>query len=1497
MVKRNPNLLSFEPSHLPDTRGYQQELLEQSLKRNIIIALDTGAGKTHVAVLRIKSEVERQSSKACLVAWFVAPTVALCAQQHGVIQRNLSVPVAFVSGSLEPDQWKDQGLWERVITTHRVMVTTPQVLLDASRHGYVIMSRDISLLVFDEAHHAVDKHPYNLIMKEFYFDCETKPAVLGLTASPIFGGNVVKAFGTIEKNLDAAIYSPRLHQDELAKFVHKPKFNHVLYGLPDEDDISTNLATLEFIVSNLDIREDPWVVMMRKKLEHTSQDAAEYRRIDQQLSKVIYKKSTFTHRGLNDFVRTGKDLQRDMGSWAADWFIEIVLKQYEEMMREGSNILASWKRSEKSYLSTTLRRVTVCNVSRLPDDILEGVTPKVHALVDVLLNEKANAEQDDDVFSGIVFVQRRDAVFTLAEILSSHPKVQDNFRIGCLIGMSESSFRHSFLDITRSLAKQSQEETLMDFRIGEKNLLIATSVAEEGLDIQACGCVIRWDLPANMASWVQSRGRARRHRSSFTLMFPVWEDYETIIAKWKKQEADMVAQYDDMARISGNMINEDENYVEDDDLTFVEPSTGAKLTLHSAIPHLGHFCAMIPFSTHTDNRPLYDIDPPEMPLGWHSLENRETIAQPTLPPFGSKVTLPRCIPAELREYETQRIYRTKLSAHRHAAFHAYLKLYDAGLLNNNLMPLTSVLEPEKEEEVHELLKDVEKREGLVDVDSLQMNPWKFDSPNSWFVSELVIGWLPPLLLFTVTQPTEWTAEDGPTLCRPRQAPMQVLLRPLHSVFASNALQIDAARVYTRRLFWGFHGSRMDWNNLDFSYLFLPVDQEWDESWQSRRSWLANLLKSLDKLDADQTQVDAATFGKAFAYPNDLTCIKNGLKFGKAYRFVRWRHTPLSEKEMEELTGRYTILEYQQVSYPVLEVEAYPARTNFLLPVPPHDGPSPERRIELLLPEYSAVLLHSPAEIEYCFLLPCVLRSLALSMTMQTMRSTIFASTPLITIPLPLLTTALCAPVAQERTNYQRLETLGDTVLKYTAGLQLLADYPLWHEGYLSRKKDHAVSNVRLAKENIARGVYRFIIRDRLVGKKWKPSHASEIRPVASPETSERVEEDIQHDRPKQKKQQLSTKVLADVIESTIGAAYLHGGLSLSLECLKLFGMGLKWDSIPTRIETILSRTVELDEYPSILEDIERMLGYIFHRKSLLLEALTHASYQEESPISSYERLEFLGDSVLDMVVTDILYRSEKNYSPGHIMLRRSAVVNGSFLAYLCLRLFVTVEAQIPKPTPGVSNGIKLVSDNRKMYLWQCMQHSSPRILEDQTNSSARFRHVQAEVEGVLQTGKFFPWAALTQLQAPKFFSDIVESILGAIFLDSHGDLDVARRAMTVLGILPVLERIISDDVDVLHPVSRLGMWASRKEKELQYEYVQEKGCITCIISIDGEEEAIATHELRGRASRDEVRLEAAEKAVRQLHLRDPDSNYQEKKRRKTAKKHSGKTKGTIDASK
>jgi hypothetical protein len=82
---------SFKP------RKYQLEMLEQSLRQNIIIALDTGAGKTHIAVLRMKHEIEGESRKVCASSLYAAH----CSVPHLLVLRTIYASIKY-SPSLIP---------------------------------------------------------------------------------------------------------------------------------------------------------------------------------------------------------------------------------------------------------------------------------------------------------------------------------------------------------------------------------------------------------------------------------------------------------------------------------------------------------------------------------------------------------------------------------------------------------------------------------------------------------------------------------------------------------------------------------------------------------------------------------------------------------------------------------------------------------------------------------------------------------------------------------------------------------------------------------------------------------------------------------------------------------------------------------------------------------------------------------------------------------------------------------------------------------------------------------------------------------------------------------------------------------------------------------------------------------------------------------------------------------------------------------------------------
>ena len=381
-----------------------------------------------------------------------------------------------------------------------------------------------------------------------------------------------------------------------------------------------------------------------------------------------------------------------------------------------------------------------------------------------------------------------------------------------------------------------------------------------------------------------------------------------------------------------------------------------------------------------------------------------------------------------------------------------------------------------------MLADVEKRAGFAKV-SMHIDPWaaEEDHQGYWFCSKLILEGLPPLLLFTRSETISLDFQAGPTLYRRGGPPIRTSVEPLGKL-ADDDQKISRARNFTRRIFWGLNHIRMNWDNLDFSYLFLPIDDV-DTEWDARRSWLANFAESNQARHVHLIG-NAATIGEQFSYPDDLNLIQRHIGSSRPYKFVRWRCEPLSlEEEKEFREGIYGgRIDDVEITYPLLVVESYSPRANFLIPLPPSspDDPIPESsKFITLLPRFSGIILLSQTETDYAFFLPSVIRSLSMTLTAHSLRRNLFSSSPIFDIPISLLRIAVTAPAAGEKLNYQRMETLGDTVLKIITGIQLLAEYPLWHEGYLSKQKDHTVSNVRLAKQDIAKGLYRWIIRGRI----------------------------------------------------------------------------------------------------------------------------------------------------------------------------------------------------------------------------------------------------------------------------------------------------------------------------------------------------------------------------------------------------------------------------------
>ncbi|KAI5285195.1 Dicer-like protein 2, partial [Ascosphaera acerosa] len=216
-------------------RAYQLEMLQAALRENVIVCV-RGRGRgtnsrratlmptptLRRAILRMQAELERtapeqvqsppppptsrrrrrrrtaSSSSAQFprqLAWFLAPTVLLAQQQHETIRTQLAqYGCRVLVGADGTDLWSTQAVWDAALLNVRVVVSTPQILLDALANGFVAMRR-LALLVFDEAHMAMKASVSNTIMQRFYHPHlldgggggakSELPRILGLTASPI----------------------------------------------------------------------------------------------------------------------------------------------------------------------------------------------------------------------------------------------------------------------------------------------------------------------------------------------------------------------------------------------------------------------------------------------------------------------------------------------------------------------------------------------------------------------------------------------------------------------------------------------------------------------------------------------------------------------------------------------------------------------------------------------------------------------------------------------------------------------------------------------------------------------------------------------------------------------------------------------------------------------------------------------------------------------------------------------------------------------------------------------------------------------------------------------------------------------------------------------------------------------------------------------------------------------------------------------------------------
>ncbi|KAJ3221063.1 hypothetical protein HK099_003801 [Clydaea vesicula] len=508
-------------------RPYQIQLFEMAIGSNVIAYLDTGAGKTLVSILlmdhfsqpliqidmnehfnsirdktnlnliEINPDVLRQSlsQPQPKKIVFLVPTILLVSQQASKVKMNTNLEVGeYTSEEVSSVSSWDAVGWLNEFSKRNVFIMTPQIFLNLLRHGFIVLKRDISLLIFDECHHAFGNHPYNHIMQEFYHTLPTnqRPKVFGMTASPIYQNIVThtdsKAKLTeLQANLDSKIITVE-NRNSMKNFIAKPKEIIVEY-----EPSTCSVENLEAATSNnvsLSAKYFKYhrsLLLKRKaELEIITKNAPESK--DETANKELMK--------IKKCILINEQIVVELGAFCGGLAAELYSKDFKLKSNIISNLVEDQTITENQAI------VSCPSIHEiLPDDL----SPKLNLLFKLLRERDLRCESVSD-FSGIVFVDRRitaDIISKAINYFSAHlfSKVLSTSAVGG--GNGKKREVHNF--------KNEKKKGLDDFREGKANLVVATRVAEEGVDVYdpACRLVVIFDLLRSSSGYVQSRGRAR----------------------------------------------------------------------------------------------------------------------------------------------------------------------------------------------------------------------------------------------------------------------------------------------------------------------------------------------------------------------------------------------------------------------------------------------------------------------------------------------------------------------------------------------------------------------------------------------------------------------------------------------------------------------------------------------------------------------------------------------------------------------------------------------------------------------------------------------------------------------------------------------------------------------------------------------------------------------------------------------------------------------------
>ncbi|KAL8645832.1 MAG: hypothetical protein Q9210_006491 [Variospora velana] len=1315
---------------ITDPREYQLELFERAKKQNIIAVLDTGkgltddglgSGKTLIAVLLLRHIIDqeledRAQCKKPRTAFFLVDSVALVFQQYEVLRANLDQRIECFCGNMNTDLWA-KVTWQAHLKQNMIIVCTAEILNQCLMHSFIGIDQ-INLLIFDEAHHAKKNHPYAQ-----YHSIHPDYKLLADVC------RIIKEYYMTE-NDDSK----------------RPKVFGMTASPVDVRSNFTQAAKELEAMLHCQIATTADLALLRTSVSRPNESIVEYAMLQPPHETALGLELRTRYGDLESLAKTfndAKEASSELGEWCADQVWSFATTEKEATRFERRIEKAYAKKHETipvDMLDDEIRRLHEAqNFVKDwkfvgPAESSSGISPKVQVLrqyLDLIFERPTDARC-------IVFADRRSTARLLNKLFihvgSPH------LRTGLLVGARKGEPGDVMLSVREQIL------TLNRFRKGVLNCLFATSIAEEGLDIPECNLVIRFDLYRTLIQYIQSRGRARHVQSK-----------EVMKLFCESLPADRLLQGNE-ANLDAS-LDKEKNY-----RVFIDPASGAKLTYASSLLVLAHFVSCLPDASPSPN---YSV----------TAEHGQ---------FTCNVVLPDSSPVHS---VTGRPSSTKSIARRSAAFEACLLLRKGGHIDENLLSTH-----------HKHLPAMRNAHLALNLNKSSSYEMKI-KPRIWQDSR---GTLPQWLYVTVfkldkpeclgrdSQPiallTRTRMPDLPSVLLHLQADMtsNLIFDSFQASFPVSADDLAKLTTFTLRIYKDIFNKKFEINDPAMSYWFAPVMKhynsvqygaaqllDWEtinyvhanEEWRwtidcstqelenrylvdrwdgGRRFWAIEVLPDLRP--DDPVPSDAA----AHKYMASILDYSVSL-FPNARKKAVWRKD-------QPVIYAHRILHRLNWLDEFTEKELNVSKIAYVCPEPLLFSalPTSVAAMAYLIPSAISRVESYLIALETCDMLGLTIRpDLALEAITKDSDNTQEHRQEQIHLQRGM------------GKNYERLEFLGDCFLKMATSISIYCLYPNGNEFDYHVKRMLLICNQNLLNVAMEKKLYEYIRSLGFSRRNWYPQGIKLLEGKGVNKIEDQVYKHV-----------LGEKTIADVAEALIGAALLSSNTA---------NMDMAVKAVTTLVSSSDHNLTRWADYYklytkpawqlasagakhiSVADQVEQQLGYHFAFPLLLYSAFTHSSLPDSQGVPTYQRLEFLGDSLLDMVCVSFLFRQHPDRDPQWLTEHKGAMVSNKFLAALAVRLEFHRHLRF--------TGHNVENQNRE-YAAEIQE-----IAAEHGSNSRDY------------------WT--TARQPPKALADIVESFIGALFVDSEFDFKQVERFFDNNIKWFFEDMAVYDTFATRHPVTRL----------------------------------------------------------------------------------------------